>query len=76
MKYKYPIYKEYKHSGEVVKFTSLQSGTVMVRGNSIYANELGFKSDTFKEHTREDIWKDTDFREPSKFNYYIRKDDV
>jgi len=76
MEYKYPIYKEFELTGEIVKFTSLNSGTVMVSGNSAFSDEVGSKYDSRTDHTRKDVWKDTDFREPSKFNYYIRKEDV
>jgi len=73
MEYKYPIYKLHKPSKEIIKFTSLQSGVTVDSGDSNHI--IGYTSNSFIPHTDSDF-VDTDFREPSKFNYYIRKEDV
>jgi len=68
MKFKYPIYKESKSTGLIVKFTSLREGVVVYSDTNW---EMGKKSENWIEHTDAN-WKDTDFKEKPKFKYYIK----
>lgn len=59
----YPLYMESiireSRIGRVVKFDSLNSGKVIIKGNS---NTLvGYKTSDWVEHTRIDCWKPCDF---------------
>ena len=62
-KFTYPLYMESiireSRIGRVVKFDSLNSGKVIIQGNS---NTLaGYKTNDWVEHTRIDCWKPCDF---------------
>jgi len=51
----YPLYKRWKATGEVVKFTSMTEGVTVWSGNE--DNKVGYTSDAFVEHTT-DMWED------------------
>lgn len=52
----FPIYKQSKSSGLIVKFEGLTEGVVMDTGSSTYA--IGFKSNGWFPYTDERLWKD------------------
>jgi len=51
----YPLFKQFKDTGGIIKFTSMTKGIIVWRGNT--DSKIGYVSDTFVEHTS-DIWKD------------------
>lgn len=52
----YPIYRKSKASGQIIKFTGLKEGTVVVRGNKGTSAEVGKYKDTWVKHTDTSIW--------------------
>ena len=55
-KLKYPLFKRWKKSGEIVKFSSLKEGTIVVKGKDSGC-EVEYISDTFTFHV-DDRWED------------------
>jgi len=51
----YPLFKRWKDSGEIVKFTSMSEGVVVWKGTGI--EKVGNVSDTFINHT-DTGWED------------------
>lgn len=47
--FKYPLRKRWVHSGEIVEFTELRTGTVIDPGSSY--KRVGYHSTTFTPHT-------------------------
>ncbi len=55
--FEYPIYKKIKGSDQVVKFTDLKMGEVIVAGTG---RRIGQTCNDFFRHTDTDIWEDFD----------------
>ena len=60
---KYPIYKQHKSSKQIVKFTRLQTGTVVVKGREKHHDDVGFSSNEYIPHTHTGTWVDILFDE-------------
>jgi hypothetical protein len=54
--YTYPIFKRIKTSGAIVKFTDLQTGEVVWKGN--YIRDIGYTDITWNPHTDKGTWAD------------------
>ena len=52
----FPIYKQSKITGAIIRFIGLTKGMVVESG--ISSNPLGYKSDDWYPYTDEDTWKD------------------
>jgi hypothetical protein len=59
----YPIYMQAKNNKQVVKFTGLNSITVLVQGIDEHSQKVGFKSDSYIPHTNTDYWQPIAFDE-------------
>lgn len=55
--YKYPIYAKSNNNGQVIRFTGLTEGTVVVKGGNINNMDVGEFSRQWAEHTNRKIWK-------------------
>jgi hypothetical protein len=60
--FEYPIYMQYKHCSQVVEFTGLRSGIVVVKGNRSNSEEVGHFSVAWIPHT-DDRWQPIAFDE-------------
>ena len=52
----FPIYKQNKRTGMIIRFVDLTEGMVVERGTSSYSE--GHKSNDWYPYTDEDTWKD------------------
>lgn len=67
----YPIYKESKKNGSVVKFFGLDYGN-LIKASNDGIGKVGLESRMLIPHTDTDHWMDTDFRETLQFPIYKR----
>jgi len=55
-KFSYPLFKQWKNDGEIVKFTSMSKGVTVWDGD--IRNKVGRTSSNFVHHTDNNKWKD------------------
>ena len=53
----FPVYKQSKSTGTIVKFVGIEEGVVMEPGPSS-SHSVGEKSDGWRPYTNKDTWKD------------------
>jgi hypothetical protein len=61
--FKYPIYMQSKHNKEVVKFTSLTTGVVVVASKFSSDRSVGYRASDWVEHTNTATWQPIAFDE-------------
>lgn len=55
--YKYPICAKSKNNGQVIRFTGLTEGAVVVKGRHPYNLDVGMFSKHFIDHTYRRTWE-------------------
>ena len=59
-KFKYPLFKKWKYNSEIIKFTALTRGTIVVEDSDNNIHKIGYTTDTFNRHT-EPEWVDVPY---------------
>lgn len=57
MVHKYPIYAKSNNNGQVIRFTGLTEGTVVVKGKNLMNMDVGEFSRNWDDHTNRRTWK-------------------
>ena len=61
--FEYPLYMQHRYGRQVIKFTDMHEGTVVVKGITKGSETVGASSQSFVEHTNRDEWQPIAFDE-------------